>query len=182
MERAARTWSEWSRESAALGSNVLRGASRRQDGMRRRIAKLRSIPVEHAHHSKTKSASCECQRRARTALAHAGVRAGGKRRLRVQHRAVSSYRGARRCRLRRGGNKSYRLPYRAGAANGAMRHFPRVWQRFGEATTFAWLQRRTGKYLQSSVNYHGTKAVTEISRRAGNHTARLRHQANQDPL
>jgi hypothetical protein len=35
------------------------------------------------------------------------------------------------------------------------------WQRFGEATTFAWLERRTGKYLQSSVNYHGTKAVTE---------------------
>jgi hypothetical protein len=34
------------------------------------------------------------------------------------------------------------------------------WQRFGEATTFAWLERRTGKYLQSSVNYHGTKAVT----------------------
>jgi hypothetical protein len=35
------------------------------------------------------------------------------------------------------------------------------WQRYGEATTFAWLERRTGKYLQSSVNYHGTKEVTE---------------------
>jgi hypothetical protein len=34
------------------------------------------------------------------------------------------------------------------------------WRRFGEATTFAWLERRSGKYLQSGVNYHGTKAVT----------------------
>jgi hypothetical protein len=35
------------------------------------------------------------------------------------------------------------------------------WRRFGEATTFAWLERRSGKYLQSSVDYHGTKAVTD---------------------
>jgi hypothetical protein len=35
------------------------------------------------------------------------------------------------------------------------------WRRFGEATAFAWLERRTGKYLQSGVNYHGTRAVTE---------------------
>jgi hypothetical protein len=34
------------------------------------------------------------------------------------------------------------------------------WQKFGAATTFAWLERRTGKYLQSGVNYHGTKTVT----------------------
>jgi hypothetical protein len=34
------------------------------------------------------------------------------------------------------------------------------WQRFGEATTFAWLERRSGKYLQSNPDYHGTKAVT----------------------
>jgi hypothetical protein len=39
-----------------------------------------------------------------------------------------------------------------------------VWngfRRFGEATTFAWLERRCGKYLQSGVEYHGTQAVTE---------------------
>jgi hypothetical protein len=29
------------------------------------------------------------------------------------------------------------------------------------AYAFYWLERRTGKYLQSSVNYNGTKAVTE---------------------
>ncbi len=34
-------------------------------------------------------------------------------------------------------------------------------RRFGEATTFAWLERRTGKYLQSGVEYHGTKEVTK---------------------
>ena len=34
------------------------------------------------------------------------------------------------------------------------------WQRYGEAATFAWLERRDGKYLQSGVNYHGTKTVT----------------------
>lgn len=34
-------------------------------------------------------------------------------------------------------------------------------RRHGEAATFAWLERRDGKYLQSGVNYHGTKAVTE---------------------
>jgi hypothetical protein len=33
-------------------------------------------------------------------------------------------------------------------------------QKFGAATAFAWLERRTGKYLQSTYNYHGTKAVT----------------------
>jgi hypothetical protein len=35
------------------------------------------------------------------------------------------------------------------------------WQRYGGAITNAWLERRTGKYLQSGVAYHGTKAVTE---------------------
>jgi hypothetical protein len=34
-------------------------------------------------------------------------------------------------------------------------------RRFVEATTFAWLERRSSKYLQSGVDYHGTKAVTE---------------------
>jgi hypothetical protein len=34
------------------------------------------------------------------------------------------------------------------------------WRRFGEATTFAWLERHSGKYLQSGVEYHGTKAIT----------------------
>lgn len=29
-------------------------------------------------------------------------------------------------------------------------------RRFGEATTFAWLERRDGKYLQFGVEYHGT--------------------------
>jgi hypothetical protein len=35
------------------------------------------------------------------------------------------------------------------------------WRRFGEATTFSWLERRRGKYLQPTANYYGTKAVTE---------------------
>jgi hypothetical protein len=39
------------------------------------------------------------------------------------------------------------------------------WRRFGEATTFAWLERRSGRYLQSSMEYHGTKAVTEFATR-----------------
>jgi hypothetical protein len=33
--------------------------------------------------------------------------------------------------------------------------------RFGEATTFDWLERRTGKYLQSGVTYHGAKEITK---------------------
>jgi len=34
------------------------------------------------------------------------------------------------------------------------------WRKFGEASTFGWLERRSGKYLQSGVNYHGTKETT----------------------
>jgi hypothetical protein len=32
-------------------------------------------------------------------------------------------------------------------------------RKFGEATVFAWLERRSDKYLQSAVNFHSTKAV-----------------------
>ncbi len=37
------------------------------------------------------------------------------------------------------------------------------WRRFGEATVFGWLERRTGKYLQSGYiySYHGTKEITK---------------------
>jgi hypothetical protein len=34
-------------------------------------------------------------------------------------------------------------------------------QRFGAATTFGCLERRDGKYLQTSTSYHGTKTVTQ---------------------
>lgn len=34
-------------------------------------------------------------------------------------------------------------------------------KRFGAAITGAWLERRTGKYLQTGVNYHGAKDVTK---------------------
>ena len=35
------------------------------------------------------------------------------------------------------------------------------WKRFGEALSFGWLERRTGKYIQSGVSYHGTRLVTQ---------------------
>jgi hypothetical protein len=31
---------------------------------------------------------------------------------------------------------------------------------YGEAVTFGWLERRSGKHLQSGVIYHGTKEIT----------------------
>ena len=34
------------------------------------------------------------------------------------------------------------------------------WRRFGEATVYSWLERRSGKYLQSTSEYHGTKEIT----------------------
>jgi hypothetical protein len=34
------------------------------------------------------------------------------------------------------------------------------WREYGEAVTFGWLERRSGKYLQSGVIYHGTKEIT----------------------
>jgi hypothetical protein len=34
------------------------------------------------------------------------------------------------------------------------------WRRFGEATVYSWLERRAGKYLQSTSEYHGTKEIT----------------------
>jgi hypothetical protein len=40
------------------------------------------------------------------------------------------------------------------------------WRRFGEAVAHGWLERRTGKYLQSPSsgrdNYHGTKQLTPM--------------------
>jgi hypothetical protein len=41
------------------------------------------------------------------------------------------------------------------------------WREYGEATTFGWLERRAGKYLQSnpahgSSGYHGTKEITKV--------------------
>jgi hypothetical protein len=35
------------------------------------------------------------------------------------------------------------------------------WRNFGEATIYGWLERRSGKYLQSSFVYHGTKEITK---------------------
>ena len=35
------------------------------------------------------------------------------------------------------------------------------WRKFGEAVTFGWLERRSGKYLQSGIDYHGTKQITK---------------------
>ena len=35
------------------------------------------------------------------------------------------------------------------------------WRRSGEAFTFGWSERRSGKYLQSGVSYHGTKTITK---------------------
>jgi hypothetical protein len=40
------------------------------------------------------------------------------------------------------------------------------WREYGEAVTFGWLERRSGKYLQSnptrgSSGYHGTKEITQ---------------------
>ena len=34
------------------------------------------------------------------------------------------------------------------------------WREYGEAVTFGWLERRSGKYLQSGIDYHGTKEIT----------------------
>jgi hypothetical protein len=34
------------------------------------------------------------------------------------------------------------------------------WQPFGQALANAWLERRTGKYLQTTMGYYGTKFIT----------------------
>jgi hypothetical protein len=36
------------------------------------------------------------------------------------------------------------------------------WRKLAEAYTFAWLERRTGRYLQTTQGYHGTKEVTRL--------------------
>jgi hypothetical protein len=36
------------------------------------------------------------------------------------------------------------------------------WREYGEAVTFGWLERRSGKHLQSGVIYHGTKEITAV--------------------
>lgn len=36
------------------------------------------------------------------------------------------------------------------------------YKRFGAAATHGWLERRDGKYLQSGVQYHGSKSITPI--------------------
>jgi hypothetical protein len=37
----------------------------------------------------------------------------------------------------------------------------REWRRYGTAQASAWLERRTGRYLQTGVGRHGTRAATE---------------------
>jgi hypothetical protein len=38
--------------------------------------------------------------------------------------------------------------------------FPHEWKRFGAAWTFGCLERRTGKYLQTTVSFNGSRIVT----------------------
>lgn len=35
------------------------------------------------------------------------------------------------------------------------------WRKFGEATASGWLERRSGKYLQSAFGFHGTREMKE---------------------